>query len=185
MFVTFVDFDRFLLYNTLGKKPNLHPVTSVSLRHKMSSPVNEPFADPQSKGLAPAVGLLLIVIIVGSSSFFLGTQFETLRARRAARTPLNANTVTNDVKDEVYQFSGKIIEMKDGSLVVESDSLGKTLTVAVTEETAYSQATILPSDNQTLTVSGLKAGDAIRVDSENDASANATVRATHIKRLLQ
>lgn len=151
----------------------------------MNPSVNEPFADPQNKKRTRVVGLLLIVIIVGSLSFILGTQFETLRARWAAPAATNINIITNEVQDEVYQFSGEIIEIKDSSLVVESDSLGKTLTIAVTEETTYSQATILPTDNQTLTVSGLKAGDAIRVDSENDASANATIRATHIKRLLQ
>lgn len=185
MFVTFVDFDRFLLYNTFEKKPNLKGRTSVSLRHKMSSPVNDRHSPPEKQRLSPAVGVLLLVIIVGSSSFFLGTQYEAYRVSRS-QGPVseNENILTNNVQDEAYQFSGKILEVKDGALVVESEALGKTLTVIVDEETQYSKATILPTDDQTLTLGELKAGDAIRVDVSNDASANATVQATSIKRLL-
>lgn len=135
--------------------------------------------------LSPAIGMLLLTLVVGGLSFVLGMQFGSYRASRPAPFPLNTNTLTNAVQDEVYQFSGKILEMKDGSLVVESESLGKTLTVEVTGETTYAQATILPTDNQTLAWSGLNVGDAIRVDSQNDASANATVRAASLKRLLQ
>lgn len=155
----------------------------------MNSPVNDSHCRSCKQGLARRSSALFLVILVGSSLFFLGMQFEAFRARRPQSTVAeNTNTtlaITNNVQDEVYQFSGKILEMRGGAFVVQSDSLGKTLTVNVTDETIFSKATILPTDDQTLTLSGLAVGDAIRVDSANDASANETVQATNIKRLLQ
>lgn len=183
------DFDRFLLYNTLGKKPNLCSSSDHFTSPQMNSPVNDSCCHSCKQGLALPLSALLLVILVGSSSFFLGMQFEAFRARRPQTSSLeNTNTalaITNNVQDKVYQFSGKILELRSGAFVVQSDSLGKTLTVNVAGDTSYSKATILPTDDQTLTLSGLGVGDAIRVDSANDASANETVQATSIKRLLQ